>query len=190
MDRLSALSVLDGRYANLVGELRDIFSEYGLIRRRVEVETRWLVFLGRGIGLFELDESGARFITSIADKFEGKGAARIKEIESTTNHDVKAVEYYIKERLDDAGLSDIREWTHFGCTSEDINNTAYALMIRDGREAVASVYLSLIRKVESLGALYKGVPMMSRTHGQPATPTTVGKEFVNLHGGSGGNLRK
>ncbi len=180
MDRLSALSVLDGRYANLVDELRDIFSEYGLIRRRVEVETRWLVFLGRDIGLFELDESGARFITSIADKFDEKGAARIKEIESVTNHDVKAVEYYIKERLDDAGLGDIREWTHFGCTSEDINNTAYALMIRNGREAVASAYLSLIRKVESLGALYKGVPMMSRTHGQPATPTTVGKEFVNF----------
>ncbi|MFZ5563528.1 MAG: adenylosuccinate lyase [Thermodesulfobacteriota bacterium] len=180
MEELKALSVLDGRYAKMVSELGDLFSEYGLIRHRVRVETDWLAFMGRELCLFDLDENGEKAVAAIARDFNEQGARRIKEIEKTTNHDVKAVEYYIKERLDGAGLSAIREWTHFACTSEDINNTAYALMIRQGREMAAETLGRVLETIESLARQYKGIPMMSRTHGQPATPTTVGKELVNF----------
>ena len=180
MKQLTALSVLDGRYAKMVSELVDIFSEYGLIRHRVHVEACWLSFLGWDLGLFDLDEKGAQAIADISRNFDEQGARRVKEIEQTTNHDVKAVEYYIKERLDRAGLSAIREWTHFACTSEDINNTAYALMIQAGREQAAKTLGTVLERIETLARQHKAMPMMSRTHGQPATPTTVGKEFVNF----------
>ncbi|ABW67658.1 adenylosuccinate lyase [Desulfosudis oleivorans] len=180
MEQLTALSVLDGRYAKLVGELGDIFSEYGLIRHRVHVETCWLVFLGRDLGLFDLNGQQAEAVAGISSGFDVQGARRIKEIEKTTNHDVKAVEYYIKEQLDRAGLSAIREWTHFACTSEDINNTAYALMLRAGRQQAAETFGLVLETIESMARQYRSVPMMSRTHGQPATPTTVGKEMVNF----------
>jgi adenylosuccinate lyase len=164
----------------MVSELGDTFSEYGLIRYRVQVEIHWLAFLGRELCLFDLDEKGEQSLATIVRDFDEQGARRVKEIEQTTNHDVKAVEYYIKEQLDRAGLSAIREWTHFACTSEDINNAAYALMIREGREMAAKTLGRLLETIETLARKHKALPMMSRTHGQPATPTTVGKEFVNF----------
>lgn len=180
MDELTALSVLDGRYSKLTGGLDRIFSEYGLIRNRVYVELQWLKFLGRELGLFDLSRSDLAKIDAIAGAFDENAAKVVKSIEQTTNHDVKAVEYYIKEQLDAAGLSGIREWTHFACTSEDINNTAYALMIRQGRDEVAEALAAVLSKIEALALAGKSVSMMARTHGQPATPTTVGKEFVNF----------
>ncbi|MDY6904567.1 MAG: adenylosuccinate lyase [Thermodesulfobacteriota bacterium] len=180
MDELIALSVLDGRYAKLTGGLDQIFSEYGLIRNRIYVEIQWLKFLGRELGLFELSDTDAEKVAAIAETFDEVAARSVKSIEQTTNHDVKAVEYYIKEQLDGIGFSAIREWTHFACTSEDINNTAYALMIRQGRDLVAEALKAVLAKIEDLAHAGRSVPMMARTHGQPATPTTVGKEFVNF----------
>ncbi|MDY6824631.1 MAG: adenylosuccinate lyase [Thermodesulfobacteriota bacterium] len=180
MDELTALSVLDGRYAKLTGTLARVFSEYGLIRMRVYVELQWLKFLGRELALFELSDADVKKIDAIAESFDANEARSVKSIEKTTNHDVKAVEYYIKTQLDSAGLSAIREWTHFACTSEDINNTAYALMIRQGRDEIADGFAAVLSNIEALAREHKAVPMMSRTHGQPATPTTVGKEFVNF----------
>lgn len=180
MDTLTALSVLDGRYAAMTADLTDIFSEAGLIRHRVFVELQWLKFLGRDLRLFDLSAEDAEKIGAIGRAFDARRAQTVKEIEKTTNHDVKAVEYYIKRELDAAGLARIKEWTHFACTSEDINNSAYALMVKQGRTVVADALAGLLKTVEELAAAHKSLPMMSRTHGQPATPTTVGKEFVNF----------
>lgn len=180
MDTVKALSVLDGRYGRLTDELKDIFSEYGLIRYRVMVEARWLKFLVRELKVAELGDDALEKIDAIVDGFDASAALRVKAIEATTNHDVKAVEYYIKEQLAESGLSSVKEWVHFACTSDDINNTAYALMVKDGRDLVAENLSVLLVKLEEMAQKYKAVPMMSRTHGQPATPTTVGKEFVNF----------
>ena len=180
METLTALSVLDGRYAAMTAELAEVFSEAGLIRHRVLVELQWLNFLGQDLGLFDLSPAEADKIEAIGRAFDAGGAQAVKEIEKTTNHDVKAVEYYIKQELDALGLSRVREWTHFACTSEDINNSAYALMIGQGRRVVADALGGLLKLLEGLAAAHKSLPMMARTHGQPATPTTVGKEFVNF----------
>ncbi len=180
MDQVKALTVLDGRYRRLTESLRDIFSEYGLIRHRVLVEARWLEFIIDDLGFAAPEGDWKEAVREIADTFSETGALRVKEIESTTNHDVKAVEYYIKEKLDEKGFSDIREWTHFACTSDDINNTAYALMIEKGRDEVLAVMEELLSAVEAMAKSWRDKPMMSRTHGQPATPTTVGKEMVNF----------
>lgn len=180
MDRVKALSVLDGRYGKATEELTEVFSEYGLIAHRIVVETRWLEFMASEMKLFSVDAAGIEHIRRISDSFDARGAESVKEIESTTNHDVKAVEYYIKEELEKAGLDGIKEWTHFSCTSEDINNTAYALMLKSGRSVLLSALESLVSRVEQLASEYRSIPMMSRTHGQPASPTTVGKEFVNF----------
>lgn len=198
MEALKALSVLDGRYVKTTEALKNIFSEYGLIRQRVHVEIEWLKFISNDLKLFNLDETAAAALDGIMDKFSESDALRVKEIERTTNHDVKAVEYFIKEKLEQIDLSSIkhsniqpnrhssiplshiREWVHFACTSDDINNTAYALMVKEGREVIVDALSQFIEKIEEKAMAYKSVPMMSRTHGQPATPTTTGKEFVNF----------
>ena len=180
MDTLTALSVLDGRYAAMTADLVNIFSEAGLIRNRVFVELQWLKFLGQELRLFDLSPQDAEKIVAIGRDFDVNDAQAVKDIEKTTNHDVKAVEYFIKQELDAAGLSAIREWTHFACTSEDINNSAYALMIKAGRGVVTASLAGLLEIVEALARANKSLPMMARTHGQPATPTTLGKEFVNF----------
>jgi len=182
---LTALSPLDGRYAGKVDVLRPIFSEYGLIHARVQVEIRWLLMLAAEPMLAELapfSEAQATRLRALAADFSVNDAARVKAIEATTNHDVKAVEYFIKERLgDDAELAPALEFVHFACTSEDINNLAYALMLRRAREAV--LLPALTRLTEGLRVLAHAQaeqPMLSRTHGQTASPTTLGKEIANV----------
>jgi adenylosuccinate lyase len=182
---LLALSPLDGRYAAKVDALRPIFSEFGLIRARVQVEIEWLKALAAEPGVAELKPLAAvalQRLDSLVDGFDVKAAKRVKEIERTTNHDVKAVEYYIKERLhDDAELAPALEFVHFACTSEDINNLAYALMLRQAREDVLLPALDrLIEALRTRAKEHAGLPMLSRTHGQTASPTTVGKEFANV----------
>lgn len=180
MESITALSVLDGRYKRLTNELRDTFSEYGLIRYRIKVEIEWLKFLAAELKLADLSEENMKTIDSIFDDFNAESAQTVKGIERTTNHDVKAVEYYIKDRLDESGLSSVREWVHFSCTSDDINNTAYALMIKEGTGIALKHMKEVLVKIEELAKMYKSAPMMSRTHGQPATPTTTGKELINF----------
>lgn len=180
MESMMALSVLDGRYKRLTQELRGIFSEFGLIRYRVFVELKWLAFLSKDLGLYELDDRGFHAISRIGETFTPESALKIKEIEKETNHDVKAVEYFIKKELDRENLGQIREWVHFACTSDDINNTAYALMIKDGLAMLVAEMKKLLEQIEVLGRRYQYEPMMSRTHGQPATPTTMGKELINF----------
>lgn len=183
--QLLALSPLDGRYAGKVDALRPIFSEYGLIKARVKVEIEWLLALAAEPGIAELppfaDAAAAR-LRALADGFSVADAARVKDIERTTNHDVKAVEYFIKERLkDDAELGPSLEFVHFACTSEDINNLSYALMLNEARQTVMLPKLdALIEKLRSMAHAHAALPMLSRTHGQTASPTTVGKEVANV----------
>jgi adenylosuccinate lyase len=180
MTSIKAIGPLDGRYARLTEDLADIFSEYGLIRHRVQVEIQWLKFVIKDLGLAGELEINLDAVDAIADNFGVQDAETVKSIEKTTNHDVKAVEYFIKQQLDAAGLDAIREWVHFACTSEDINNTAYALMLKKGRDLAADLVNQCIGEMEKKARAYQAIPMMSRTHGQPATPTTMGKEFVNF----------
>ena len=180
MESVKAISSLDGRYSRLTEELRDIFSEYGLIKSRTLVEIQWLKFLVKELKLAEISESDLAKADTIVQNFDTAAALKIKEIERTTNHDVKAVEYYIKQQLSAMGLDSIKEWVHFACTSDDINNMSYALMLKEGQTVITELLGQLLKKLEDLAQEYKSVPMMSRTHGQPATPTTVGKEFVNF----------
>ena len=182
---LLALSPLDGRYAGKVDALRPIFSEFGLIHARVRVEVEWLIALAAEPAIGELpgfDAGTAARLRALADGFSPADAARVKEIERTTNHDVKAVEYFIKERLrDDAGLAPALEFVHFACTSEDINNLSYALMLGQARQHVLLPRLdALLGKLRDLAHRHATLPMLSRTHGQSASPTTVGKEFANV----------
>ena len=182
---LTALSPLDGRYSAKLSDLREVFSEFGLIRLRVLVEVRWVQFLAARQEIPELDPMSSvvsDVLDRLVDDFGPADAQRVKELEATTNHDVKAVEYLIGERLgDDPELARIRPFVHFACTSEDINNIAYALMLRRGRH---SFVLPALRKVASQlraqAAKTADQPMLSRTHGQPASPTTLGKELANL----------
>ena len=182
---LTALSPLDGRYAGKVDALRPIFSEYGLIKARVKVEVEWLLALADEPGIPELapfsDAAIAR-LRALAAGFTVDDAARVKAIEATTNHDVKAVEYLIKERLeDDAELGPALEFVHFACTSEDINNLAYSLMLHEARASVLLPQLdALIQKLRTMAHAHAALPMLSRTHGQTASPTTVGKELANV----------
>jgi len=177
---ITNISSVDGRYSRHTEELADVFSEYGLIKHRVFVETEWLKFILSDLGFQKLSTDEADSIDSIFAGFNRESAMMVKKIESTTNHDVKAVEYYIKDQLEKRGLGSIKEWVHFCCTSEDINNCSYALMIKKGVDITAAHVKTLLNLIESLGLKYRSVPMMSRTHGQPATPTTVGKEFINF----------
>lgn len=176
---INALTALDGRYGRLIKELTDIFSEYGLIKHRVFVEIAWLKFIITDLKLAERDNLDIEKLDRIAGDFSLDDASKVKEIERTTNHDVKAVEYYIKDKLELAGLGHIKEWVHFACTSDDINNISYALMLNKGKDIAATLLEQLLGDLEDKAQQYKTIPMMSRTHGQPATPTTVGKEFVN-----------
>ena len=183
--QLLALSPLDGRYAGKVDALRPIFSEYGLIKARVKVEVEWLLALAAEPGIVELppfsDAAIAR-LRALADDLSVADADRVKEIERTTNHDVKAVEYLIKERLkDDAELAQALEFVHFACTSEDINNLSYALMLNEARQQVMLPKLDdLIQTLRAMAHAHAGLPMLSRTHGQTASPSTVGKEIANV----------
>ncbi|MFO1508097.1 MAG: adenylosuccinate lyase [Lysobacterales bacterium] len=185
LEPLTALSPLDGRYASKVDALRPVFSEFGLMHRRVAVEIAWLIALSDEPGVGELPPfaSVARAaLQRIAGDFEVADAARIKAIEATTNHDVKAVEYYLKERIgDDPQLQRAKEFVHFACTSEDINNLAYALMLRDTRDAVLLPALDgIAAKLRAFAHANADVAMLARTHGQPASPTTLGKELANV----------
>ncbi len=179
METVNAIGPMDGRYARLTEELADIFSESGLIYHRVYVEIQWLKFILHDLKLTTVSQDPAA-LDAIVEQFCSEDVNRIKAIEQTTNHDVKAVEYFIKEKLDALGFSEIREWVHFACTSEDINNTAYASMMKKGQHLTVDLLNRCIQKIEDQAKAYQSIPMMSRTHGQPATPTTMGKEFVNF----------
>jgi len=185
MKKIKAITALDGRYSRLTHELAQIFSEYGLIKHRVLVEVEWLKFIITDLKLvheenLESESLDLSRIDEIIQNFDEKDAEQVKTIEKQTNHDVKAVEYFIKDKLDKAGLSMLKEWVHFACTSEDINNTAYALMLKKGKDMIIDLLNQCIENLEEKALAHKSIPMMSRTHGQPATPTTVGKEFVNF----------
>ena len=182
---LSALSPLDGRYAGKVAALRPIFGESGLMQRRVLVEVRWLLALAEEPGIVEVAPFSAdarAALLAVATGFSDADAARVKQIEATTNHDVKAIEYFIKEKVaGDAGLAGAKEFIHFACTSEDINNLAYALMLRDAREDVLLPALdAVVSRLRSMAHEHAALPMLSRTHGQTASPTTLGKELANV----------
>jgi adenylosuccinate lyase len=181
---LTAFSPIDGRYASKVEELRPIFSEFGLIRYRVQVEVRWLQALANHNKIVEVNpfsKSANNVLESITSHFSEADAQRIKDIEKTTNHDVKAVEYFLKEKI--AGndeLEKINEFIHFACTSEDINNLSYGLMLKEGREVIVAQMQACIAAIQQCAVENAAQPMLSRTHGQSATPTTVGKEFANV----------
>lgn len=183
--QLMAISPLEGRYYDKLINLRPIFSEYGLIRFRVLIEIRWLQMLAEHAHLPELpplSHHAQSLLNSIVDNFSEQDAARIKHIESGINHDVKAVEYFIKERIrGNAELAKILEFIHFGCTSEDINNLAYGMMLCTARRQLILPALDeLMANLKRLAHDHADHPMLSRTHGQPATPTTVGKEIANV----------
>ena len=182
---LTALSPLDGRYAGKTAELRPIFSEYGLIKARVTVEVRWLQMLAATPGIAEVPPFSAAanaFLDALVDDFSAADAERVKAIEATTNHDVKAVEYLLKERVaDHADLAAVSEFFHFACTSEDINNLSYALMLKAAREDVLLPALrAIVTSVRDGAIAYAEQPLLARTHGQTASPTTMGKEWANV----------
>lgn len=185
LSSLTAVSPVDGRYASKTASLRPIFSEFGLIRNRVKVEVRWLQRLASHTGITEVatfSPEANTLLNALAEDFQLGHAQRIKEIERTTNHDVKAVEYLLKEQVSTLPeLANISEFIHFACTSEDINNLSHALMLKEGRD---DILLPLMRELTSvirqLAVQFAEVPMLSRTHGQPASPTTMGKEFANV----------
>jgi adenylosuccinate lyase len=185
LDSLTALSPLDGRYESKTAALRPLFSEYGLIRRRVAVEIRWLLALAdhRQIGeVPPFSPAVKKLLEGIIENFSGNDARRVKEIEATTNHDVKAIEYFLKEKTrGNAEITRCAEFIHFACTSEDINNLAYALMLKEGRDNVMLPRMDkLIAAIADLAVRYADRPMLARTHGQPASPTTLGKEMANV----------
>ena len=184
LSTLTAISPVDGRYGSRVRELRRIFSEYGLIRYRVGVEAEWLLALGRTPGIEELapfEGAERECLEALVTDFDQAQADRVKEIEATTNHDVKSVEYFIREQLAAAGASEATlEFVHFACTSEDINNLSYALMLAEAREQVLLPAMDeLIGDLVDKASRYANLAMLSRTHGQPASPTTLGKEVAN-----------
>jgi len=185
LDTLTAISPIDGRYAAKTASLRPVFSEYGLIYHRLMVEVRWLQTLSRTADISEVPEFSAAanaLLDSIVQNFDPTQAQRIKEIETTTNHDVKAVEYYLKEQVaDHAELNAVSEFIHFACTSEDINNLSHALMLKSGRDQILLPMVNeVLAMINNLAHQFATIPMMSRTHGQPASPTTLGKEFANV----------
>lgn len=184
LSSLTAISPMDGRYGSKTSALRTAFSEYALIRNRIEVEVRWLQILTAESAIEELptlSEEANEFLNRIVADFTPEDAARIKSIEATTNHDVKACEYFLKEKMsDNAELKDKSEFVHFACTSEDINNLSHALMLRDGRDVLMPVMSEVIAVLRGFAHEHASQPMLSRTHGQSASPTTVGKEIANV----------
>ena len=185
LNKLNALSPVDGRYASKTDELRPIFSEFGLIKARVTVEVRWLQALSENSDIAEVPqftEQTHLLLDSLVSEFSLNDAQRIKDIESTTNHDVKAVEYFLKEKTaDNAELLAVNEFIHFACTSEDINNLSYALMLKEGRdEVMGPAIANVIDDIKEKAISYASIPLLSRTHGQTASPSTMGKEFANV----------
>ncbi|MCL1073259.1 adenylosuccinate lyase [Shewanella dokdonensis] len=185
LSALTAISPVDGRYGNKTTELRGIFSEYGLSKYRVQVEINWLKLLSSCPDIEEVppfSEQALALLDNIRDNFSVDDAQRVKTIEATTNHDVKAVEYFIKEKIaDNAELKAVSEFVHFACTSEDINNLSHGLMLTEARANVLLPYCrKIVDAVKALAKAYKTVPLMSRTHGQPASPSTLGKEMANV----------
>jgi len=182
---LKALSPTDGRYAGKVDSLREILSEYGLIRYRVLVEVRWLQSMAENNGIGELTPLTApvkNALNGLVENFSAVDAEQVKKIEAVTNHDVKAVEYFIREKLaDTTDVGNLGEFIHFGCTSEDINNLAYGLMLQSARDDVLVPGMrALAARLGEFANDHAELPMLSRTHGQTASPTTVGKEFANV----------
>ena len=185
LSSLTAVSPIDGRYGGKTDMLRTIFSEFGLIRYRVMVEVRWLQQLSAHADITEVphfSDSANAVLNGLVDNFTLEHAGRVKEIERTTNHDVKAVEYLIKEVIaDNAELQAVSEFVHFACTSEDINNLSHALMLKEGRDQiVVPALVNIQSQLASMGREFADVAMLARTHGQTASPTTVGKEMANV----------
>ena len=185
LSELTAISPVDGRYGARLDSLKEIFSEFGLIKNRVKVEVFWLRMLANHPGFPEipkLSSAAENHLIKLVDEFTLEMAQRVKEIERTTNHDVKAVEYLIKEHFaDNEELMAVSEFVHFACTSEDINNLSYALMLKDAREFVIIPEMDkLIAKMVEMSVEMADIPMMARTHGQPASPTSAGKEWANV----------
>ncbi len=185
LSELTALSPVDGRYAGKTSGLRQFFSEYGLIKHRVLVEVRWLQALSNEGAIGEVpqfSDAANNYLEAILANFGEEDAQRIKDIERTTNHDVKAVEYYLKEKIaDNAELHAVTEFIHFACTSEDINNLSHALMLKGGRDEI------ILKEIDQLNSAIRGlaldnaeIPMLCRTHGQTASPSTLGKEMANV----------
>ncbi|MBV1931561.1 MAG: adenylosuccinate lyase [Porticoccaceae bacterium] len=185
LSALTAVTPIDGRYGSKTDSLRSSFSEFGLIKYRVFVEVRWLQFLADHTEITELPKlssASQEFLEQLLNGFDEQKAQRIKVIEQTTNHDVKAVEYYLKECFaEQPELAAASEFVHFACTSEDINNLSHALMLQEGRDQVLLPMLDeVLSKLSELAEQYSEVAMLSRTHGQTASPTTMGKEFANV----------
>jgi len=182
---LMAISPVDGRYHDRLKNLRPLFSEFGLIRLRVQVEVRWLLMLASHAGINEcppLSQHAKNTLEKLAENFSEEDAARVKHIESGINHDIKAVEYFIKEHIEgNAELAHVREFIHFGCTSDDINNLAYGLMLLTARQQFILPELdNILDNLKKIAHDYAAQPMLAHTHGQPATPTTLGKEIANV----------
>lgn len=184
LSALSAVSPVDGRYGSKTAPLRPVFSEFGLIKYRLIVEVRWLQALAANPGVVEvpaLSETANTALEALISGFNESGAQKVKDIEATTNHDVKAIEYFIKDAISgNAELAAISEFVHFACTSEDINNLSHALMLREGREILLADADAIINKLAEQAREFAAVPMLARTHGQTASPTTMGKEFANV----------
>ena len=184
MNTLTALSPIDGRYASKVDSLRPYLSEFGLIHARETMEVRWLQTLANHADIHEIQPFSAATnerLDAIVANFSEADAMRIKDIERTTNHDVKAVEYFLKEKIADIdALKDAGEFIHFACTSEDINNLSHALMLKSGRDVLAQTMQKIIDEIAALAETHADQPMLSRTHGQTASPTTLGKEMANV----------
>ena len=186
LSSLTALSPVDGRYGSKAADLRPYFSEFGLIKYRVTVEVRWLQKLSTTPAIAEvpeLSQEANALLDELVANFNESDAQRIKDIERTTNHDVKAVEYFIKEKIaDNAELDAVSEFVHFACTSEDINNLSHGLMLSEARSNVLIPAMeTLVNAIKGLAIEYKTIPLMSRTHGQPASPSTMGKEMANVY---------
>ncbi|CNE28008.1 adenylosuccinate lyase [Yersinia kristensenii] len=185
LSSLTAVSPIDGRYGDKVSALRPIFSEFGLLKFRVQVEVRWLQKLAacaeiKEVPVFDADANA--YLDKIVQDFNEQDAQRIKTIERTTNHDVKAVEYFLKEKVESVpALHAVSEFIHFACTSEDINNLSHALMLQTARrDVVLPMWRQLIDSIKALAHQHRDLPLLSRTHGQPATPSTIGKELANV----------
>ena len=183
-DNLTSISPIDGRYSAKTGPLKAIFSEYGLIKYRLLIEVRWLEAMSKNSQISEVPEFSLKsknVLSNIVDNFSLEDAKVIKEIEKTTNHDVKAVEYYLKEKVSSTPeLQNVNEFIHFACTSEDINNLSHALMLEDGRQVLLDEMRKTLNLITDLAKDNADVAMLSRTHGQTASPTTLGKEMANF----------
>ena len=183
-DNLTSISPIDGRYSAKTGPLKAIFSEYGLIKYRLLIEVRWLEAMSKNSQISEVPEFSLKsknVLSNIVDNFSLEDAKVIKEIEKTTNHDVKAVEYYLKEKVSSTPeLQNVNEFIHFACTSEDINNLSHALMLEDGRQVLLNEMRKTLNLITDLAKDNADVAMLSRTHGQTASPTTLGKEMANF----------